>query len=207
MVATAGSPAPADEFLPGDDVIVMHDISWDVYEQLDKARGQSSVPRLTYLDGTLELMVPGEGHELNKCMLARLLEAYAEERDLFLNAYGSWTLKSKKLKRALEPDECYMVGPRSTREVPDLAIEIDWSRPGTMKLEVYRGLEVGEVWSWRNGKIVVRVLRDGAYVEVPRSALFPDLDLEHLLGFVRFDDQTAAVKAYRVALRGRVDVD
>lgn len=52
-------------------------------------RGEQSGTRVAYLHGELELMSPSIKHELLKKMLARLLEAYAEERGIELNGYGS----------------------------------------------------------------------------------------------------------------------
>jgi hypothetical protein len=46
-------------------------------------------------------------------------------------------------------------------------------------------------------------LREGRYVARPGSALLPDLDLALLVSFLELDDQTAAVRAFRAALRAR----
>ncbi len=43
------------------------------------------------------------------------------------------------------------------REAPDLAIEVIWTSGGIDKLESYRGLGVGEVWFWREGRMEVFV--------------------------------------------------
>jgi len=89
------------------------------------------------------------------------------------------------------------------KEVPDIAIEVIFSRGGIDKLEVYRGLDVPEVWFWEDGHLAVFQLGTGAYRAARRSRFLPDLDLEQLLSFVRPDDQTEAVRAYRDALRAR----
>ena len=67
-----------------------------------------------------------------------------------------------------EADECYIFGPRPRDKArPDLAIEVVWTSGGLDKLEVYRRLEVGEVWFWKDGVIAVHVLdRDGELGEV-----------------------------------------
>jgi hypothetical protein len=44
-------------------------------------------------------------------MIARLLEAYAEEKNVTLNGFGSWTIKSEPDERGAEPDECSSLGP------------------------------------------------------------------------------------------------
>jgi Uma2 family endonuclease len=140
------------------------------------------------------------GHEWFKKTVARLVETYAEELDLPLNGVGSATLKRRLKQAGAEADECYFLGP--IRGMPQLAIEIAWSRGALNKLEVYRRLGVEEVWIWRKGKLEIHVLRGARYVRSKKSELLPELDLDWLLEFVDVDDQTGAVKRWRKALRG-----
>lgn len=199
----------AEELPDVDQRVFLHDVSWDVYKALDAARGESAVPRITYLDGVVELMSPGISHERIKKTLARLVEAFADARDLDLRGYGSWTLKKKRKKRGAEADECYILGPgpedRKGKRVPDLAIEVVWTSGGIDKLAVYRGLGVREVWIWKKGRIAVFVLEDGEYREVERSALLPDLDIALIGRLALLEDQRQAVKTLRAALRGEPD--
>jgi Uma2 family endonuclease len=181
--------------------IVLRGLRWKDYEALLRIRGERAVPRMTYLEGELELMSPSSRHETVKKMIARLLEAHAVERGLVFNGYGSWTLKDRRLERGLEADECYVLTTGKPK-VPDLAIEVVRSSPLVDKLEVYRGLGVREVWVWRDGAITIHRLRRGRYAVIPRSELLPELDLELLLGFVDREDQTAAVREYQARLRG-----
>ena len=71
------TPEPIDE--QRDQVVVMRDVSWAVYQMLLDARGEQPRPRLAYLDGELEIMTTSQRHEVGKKMLARLLEAFAGE--------------------------------------------------------------------------------------------------------------------------------
>src|SRR5439155_5576949 len=73
--------------------VTLHDVTWEQYEALLEMRGDRAGVRMAYLQGELELMSPSRSHEGIKKTLARLLEAYAEERGLDLNGFGSWTLK------------------------------------------------------------------------------------------------------------------
>ncbi len=183
----------------GDQRVVLDGVSWEVYESLLRSRGERSVPRLTYLDGSLEIMSPSARHELIGIMIARLVYVYAEEKDLFCNGIGRWTIRRKKIG-GLEPDECFTLGAgRKTR--PDLAVEVNTSRPGLAKLEVYRRLGVREVWIWYRGKLAIHVLDGKRYRVQARSALLPELDLDQLLSFIDTEHQMRAVKAYRQALR------
>ena len=76
--------------------------TWKEYEVLLAMRGDSARPRLTYLEGVLELANPGRDHELDKTMLARLLEAYTEELDIDLVGMGSSTLEDRAKERGAE---------------------------------------------------------------------------------------------------------
>ena len=128
-----------------------------------------------------------------------MLEIYALERGLPLNGYGSTTFRKRAKERGLEPAECYCVGP--LKEVPDIAVEVVLSSGGIDKLDVYRGLDVPEVWFWEDGRLAIWQLGTDGYRAAARSRFLPDLDLVQLLGFLRPHDQTEAVRAYRDALR------
>lgn len=103
-------------------------------------------------------MSPSRGHEWTRKTLARLLEAWAEERGIGLEGIGSWTLKSPCRKRCAEPDAFYEVG-ETPKDRPDVAIEVAWTHGGLDKLEVYRGLRVREVWLSEDGAIHIHSLR------------------------------------------------
>lgn len=183
-----------------DQRVILHDVSWAQYEVALKMRGESSGTRIAYLEGELELMTPSYSHEEIKTTIARLLEAYADEREIELTGAGSWTLKKRARKRGAEPDECYLIGPRR-KPVPDLVIEVVWTGGGLDKLDIYRGLRIPEVWFWREGAIEVHVLSPDGYARRSRSSVLPKLDLALLARFVPAESQSRAVRAYREALR------
>ncbi len=181
--------------------VVLHDVSWPEYEGLLKSLGNKHPSlRLTYLEGSLEIMTTSPEHERIKTLLARLVEIWAMERDVQLEGYGSATFRRKAAKRGLEPDECYVLGGKLV-DVPDIAIEVVHRHGGIDKLAVYQGLGVPEVWFWENETVVPYVLGKKGYRKLRASRLLPDLDLAQLGDFVRgAKDQTSAVKAFRAAL-------
>lgn len=202
-MATALAPAP-EVVASVDQVVRLYDVRWDDFERILAIRGERAGLRVTYLEGVLELMSPSRGHEGKKTIIGRLLEAYAEVAGLKLDGFGSWTLKNRSKERAVEPDECYVLDdPDQRKRMPDLAIEVDWSHSGMNKLEVYRGLGVGELWTWRDGRIEVHVLERGRYHRREESRLLPALDLERLARFLDEPDQTGAVRRYRAELERR----
>jgi Uma2 family endonuclease len=177
---------------------VLRDIAWADYQRLLELRGEGSVPRLTYLDGELELMTPSVDHEGLKTRLRRLIEAYAELCGIPLEGFGSWTLRSELQRRGVEADECYAIGPLSgTPEIPDFAIEVIWTRGGIDKLEVYRGLGVREVWIWQGRQLRIYTLDNDAYRTVARSCFLPGLDPRLIVECMDAPSQTEAVALLR----------
>src|SRR6266540_1870638 len=196
-MATTSAAAPTAQRAE-DQRVTLHDVSWSDFELILQIRGDRAGIRVTYLNGALELMTPSVDHEGIKKTIARLLEAFAEEKRLPFNGFGSWTLKNARRARALEPDECYSLTlGRPTS--PDLAIEVVWTSGGIDKLEVYRGLGVREVWFWREGAIEISVLTADRYVRRERSGLLPDLDLAELASHIDPENQTESVRRYRQA--------
>lgn len=203
--AKPAKPAPGTSTAPPPDMdqrVILFGMTWKDYEILLAVRGDQSGVRMAYLNGAIELMSPSINHEGIKKTIARIVEAYGDERGLDLNGYGSWTLKNALVERGLEPDECYVLG-EVHKDVPELAIEVVWTSGGLNKLEIYRSLGVGEVWIWeRDRGIEVHLLRDGRYEKAPRSALLPELDLALVERFATAPNQAQAVRAFRAALRG-----
>lgn len=204
-MASPPAPAaiPAGEYVPtADERIVMYNVPWSHFEVQLALRGDASVPRMAYLDGALELMSPSKGHERTKSYLGRLVEVFALERGMVLSPYGSWTLKGAPELAGVEPDECYIVGPDQDKDRPDLVIEVIWTSGSIDKLEIYRRLQVSEVWFWKNNALSVHVLSEGRYQTAERSALLPALDLALLCTFMDRRSATEAMRDFRDALRG-----
>jgi Uma2 family endonuclease len=124
------------------------------------------------------------------------------DRGIEFIAVGSWTLKQEEKRSGAEPDECYILGDE-TRDVPNLAIEVEWTRQGIDKLEIYKNLGVEEVWFWRKGVIEVYVLTKGKFARTQRSRHLPDLDLELLASMLDREKTSQAVRDFRKALAER----
>lgn len=210
MSGVAESLASYERVEPGrrarlrdDERVVLHQRTWADYEALVEMRDEKAVPRITFLDGEIELMAPGILHEDDKKKLARIIEAWADETGQFLDGFGSWTLKNEKKKAGGEPDECYVVKERSrdTLQRPDFAIEVARTSGGLPKLELYRRLRVREVWFWIDGELRFFALHGRAYVERDRSEVLPALDPALVRRAMREPTQPAAVRVLRAALR------
>jgi Uma2 family endonuclease len=182
---------------------LLFDVPWATYVTLRDALDTARV-HMTYLAGSLELMSPSLLHEEESKLIARLLEAWAEEHDVDLRGFKSATFRSEVQARGAEPDECYTLGPMAKDALPQIAIEVVVASPLLDKLDVYAGLGVAEVWIWHSASrnFAVHRLSGRRYEAVAGSELLPRLDLGLLASFVRAgENHTALVKAYRAALR------
>jgi Uma2 family endonuclease len=201
VVVDASQRIPAGEHVPSaDQRVVMYGVPWSHYETQLALRGESPVPRITYVDGVMELMSPSKDHERIKTYLGHLVVTYAVVRNIDLSTYGSWTLHSAPKTSGIEPDECYIIGLDQSKSVPDLAIEVRWTSGGIDKLEAYGRLGVREVWIWHDERIDVFVWLNGKYERRSASECLPGLDLELVTKLLEQPTVTHAIRALRSAL-------
>jgi Uma2 family endonuclease len=179
--------------------VILEGIDWWQFESFLAIRGDRAGVRVTYLEGQLEIMSPSQSHEMLAKLIARLLEAYADEKGLVFEGYKSMTLRNAPKLRGIEPDECYAVG--AAKESPDLAVHVIWTHGGIDKLDVYGGLGVREVWIWKAEELKTYELRGGAYVEIEQSAVIAGLATSFIRTFLDCETQTEAVRKLRSALR------
>jgi len=185
-----------------DHYVHLSGVTWADYLRLLEIRGDHSAPRITYVEGTLEIMSPSRTHDEIKSYIGCLVEAWCLERGIEFTPYGSWTLKNKRAKRGVEADECYVFGPEPKRKRrPDVAIEVVWTSSGIDKLDVYRKLGVREVWYYEDGRIQVHVRKGVHYERVAESEALPGIDLEQLVSFLDRPTASQAIRDYQNLLR------
>lgn len=196
---------PADPGAPNreDHFVHLRGATWADFERVLEIRGEHSAPRISYLDGTLEIMSPSKPHEGIKSMIGCLVEVWCLENEITFSTYGSWTLKDELKESGAEPDECYVFGRDASAERPHLAIEVVWTSGGLDKLEIYRRLGVAEVWNWERGRLEVAVLRGERYELVPESTVLPGIDLDELASYIERPTTSDAIRGYQAALRRR----
>ena len=182
-----------------DQRVILNGIDWWQYEAFLAIRGDRAGVGVTYLEGQLEIMCTSRTHGWRTKLIARLLEAYADEKGLVFEGYGSMTVRNAPEQRGIEPDECYTVG--AAKDSPDLAVEVIWTHGGIDKLDVYRGLGVREVWIWTKEEFQAYELRGDAYVEISQSVVIPGLAPSFIRQFLDCETQTEAVRKLRAALR------
>lgn len=183
--------------------ITLGNISWQQYETLVTTLSPRPSLRLSYNQGLLEIMTTSSQHEMIRSLIGRLLETYAWVENLDSYSYGSTTFRNETAVRGLEADESYCIGQR--REIPDLAIEVVITSGGIDKLEIYKGLGIGEVWFWQDDCFTLYqwVNAIAGYQEIERSQLLPNLDLDLLCQFIDPEQEPQMVRAYHQALQNQ----
>ena len=170
-------------------------VSWEDYERLLHYLGDSLRYRITYLDGTLEIMSPSRNHEFSKKNIARLLEAYLNQAEIDYWGLGSTTFRKQNQKSGKEPDECYCIG--TEKQFPDIAIEVIVSSGGVDNLEVYKRLGIKEIWFWQNDCLTIYYLNQkGEYQQQNKSVILPELNINLLASYVTASNPRIAVKEF-----------
>lgn len=180
--------------------ITLYDVSWEKFEAIESALEGFAGVRLVYLDGTLDIMTPlSDEHEDGKSTIGWLLELYFIEKGIRAYARGSKTIGNIGLGGRKEPDESYNL--HNKKDIPDLVIEVVVTSGGVNVLEIYRRIQVPEVWFWRKSQLSLYCLREQQYEQVEQSELLPELDLALLVRCANMPDQYDAILEFRNALR------
>jgi len=171
--------------------VILHHISWSLYEQLLAAHEDKSSPRFVYDRGELEITVPSYEHEeLNRLINDFVVVIAIEWNIEYCNA-GSTTFKREDLERGFEPDSCFYVqhagqiaGKKrldlTVDPPPDLVLEVDITHPSLDKLSIFAAVGVPEVWRYDGERVRMLALVGESYVEREQSLAFPTLQSEHL---------------------------
>jgi Uma2 family endonuclease len=178
--------------------LILTGISWNKYDKLLNDLTDNSLYRLTYLSGILEIMSPSRRHEMSKKNIARLLEIYLEIAEIDFWGLGSTTLKTQEKQAGKEPDEAYCL--YTDKKIPDLVIEVIITSGSIKILEVYRRLEVPEVWLYQDDQLNIYSLKNNQYSLVNTSQLLPHLDLNLLTQFIDHPNPRMAIKEFRKLL-------
>lgn len=184
------APAPEHEGL-----VVLYDVPWSHYETLVELFKDRRSLRLTYYQGTLEIMSPSSLHEWCKEVFANLVRSLAGGLKIDYMSFGSTRYKSELRARGVEPDACFLIASYRPdikwREYdpavgpsPDLVIEIDLTSGSSIRLKTYADMGVSEVWRFDGEDLTILVLRDGAYVVADRGPSFPLAPADRLAALV-----------------------
>ncbi|MBW4492459.1 MAG: Uma2 family endonuclease [Oscillatoria princeps RMCB-10] len=218
MVNTAETPTleSPPETPSAEQRVVFHNISWQAYEQILAALGESRSSRLTYDQGTLEITMPLEEHESATRLIELFIRILVVELGLKIKTMGSTTLNRPDLQKSAEPDNCYYIQNQpkvagktvdlNTDPPPDLIVEIDITYTNIQKLNLYASMGVAEFWRY-NGKILrIYQLQERQYIEVENSPTFARSIKEQLYQFLEEAklDEVQAEKSLRAWVQQEV---
>ena len=161
---------PTSEEL-GESRFLIHCLDWDGYVKLLKLFGDDG-PRVSYLDGVIELMSPGPLHEERSHVLGTMITLLTMELDIPAKGQASTTYKRSKRKRGFEADQCFylaslgLIRGKDLKTLkplppPDLAIEVEVTSALLDKLDIYAGMGVPEVWRHNQDGLTILVLGAG----------------------------------------------
>jgi Uma2 family endonuclease len=189
---------------------VLHNVSWDEYEELLNELGDGYAVRIAYTEGELELMSPLYRHEGYKEALTAMVRILGKACQQRVQAAGSLTLKRKSARRGAEPDTCFYLQSaariRGQRDIdlrydppPDLVVEVDVTSKSTSKMGTYARFGVPEFWCYDGKHFRMYELQDGHYVECEASQAFPFVGRNDLIPFLEqsFDEsQDEALESF-----------
>jgi len=93
---------------------LLEGVPWWTYVALrDALDGAGNHTRMTYLEGRLELMSPSQIHGEEKELLGRLLETWADEKDVDLRGFGSTTYRTEPSAGGWKRTDVIPSAPRS----------------------------------------------------------------------------------------------
>lgn len=194
--------------------IVLGDVGWDTYKRLSADLESSPSIRLSYLDGSLEIVQVEAGHEIVCDILDEVVRVAAEASFLDSANAGCVTMELPHLEMAVQADSVYYLGENAARAkaqsrldvaslTPDLVVEVEPFGFGAETRPLYSRIEVPEVWSFRQ-ELSIYVLIGGRYHASARSAIFPWLVPDDVTQYVLelCGGETPAVQV-REAFRAR----
>ncbi len=196
--------------------VVLHGVDWDEYSRLLRAFAERHSVRLTYDRGVLEIMTPLYRHDKWGRFLGYLIGAMTEELGLPIARGGSTTLRRRRRKRGLEPDESFWIAnePRvrsighlnlRTDPPPDLAVEVDVTSSSMNRMAIYAALGVPEVWRLDATGLTFHVLQaDSTYAPATFSRSFPTVcapDISRFLALLGQEEENEIVRQFRTWVR------
>jgi len=203
--------------LPEKASVTFQDVSWDEYEELLEQVGEAPGLRISYDNGSLQVMTISSEHEKYAFFINSLIAGIRLRLRMNILAFGSATMRKRKRKKGNEPDACFYVQTASlignriqldfeTDPPPDIAVEIDVHHDSRSKFPIYAGLGVPEIWRYDGQAMTIyHLAKDAAeiqaplYVEQDTSAALPMLNsqiLTETIERMRRDGELNALLAF-----------
>ncbi len=170
--------------------VVYRGVTWGFYRQLVDSIPQGSGLHVDYDGRDLQVMTKGLDHEDFRWLFGLFIAVVTEELAIPYKGLGETTWARPTIARGLESDQCYLFAPeklaqftaarrRGSRDIadypnPDLAVEVDISRPEVDRAAIYAALQVVEIWRFHGGQVFMeRLTSQGTYEAVVSSGFLP----------------------------------
>jgi len=200
-----------------DSPLVLHNISWEMYEGLLEVFAEHPGIAMTYYKGMLEIMTPLPEHERYSWTIGRLLVVLSEELNLEILGLKSTTWRLASAGVGKEADECFYIQHEAqmrgklkidlTKDPPpDLVIEVETTHSSINMMAIYADLKVPEVWRYRQGNLNIYLLIDGVYKESETSWAFGSFPVKKLTEFMQLDSEkgeNARMREFREWVRSQ----
>jgi Uma2 family endonuclease len=177
---------------PGPQHMVLTCVSWSSFEKIVDALSEHHL-RITYDQGTLELMSPMSIHELWKAQFSHLFAVLVRVLRISIKNYASPTMRKVDVAKGIEPDTCFYLASgsrlRDRREIdldrddppPDLAIEIENTTSVLDRMGIYASMGVPEVWTFDGATLQAhRLVAGPKYEAVATSPQLPFVPLDEV---------------------------
>ncbi len=191
----ANYPALVEQ-LPADSTLVVRGVRWEDYEELLEAIGEASGLRISYNEGTLQIMTVGSEHESYSRLIDSLVRLVSLRLRIRVLSFGSATMKKPGKRKGLEPDGCFYVQTAAaignklqldfeSDPPPDIAVEVDLHHESLSKFPIYAALGIPEVWRYDGEALIIYHLQNDQYIVAEASQALPVLTATTLSEFLR----------------------
>lgn len=205
------------EQLPPDSTLILRDVSWEAYEELLDAVGEAKHLRISYDQGTLQIMTLSSEHEVYSYLINDLVRLLSIRLRIKVLCFGSATMKKPRRNKGLEPDVCFYVQSAalignniqldfSSDPPPDIAVEIDVHHESLSKFPIYAALGVSEIWRYDGQSLTIYHLKEDTYTVAESSLALPMLASSTLTEFLsrsKHEDQYEILLAFENWLQAR----
>jgi len=181
--------------LPEDAVVTWHNVSWEEYEQLLDQVGEASGLRISFDNGTLQVMTLSPEHEHYADFIKSLATIISLRLNIRIRPFGSATMRRRKKGKGNEPDACFYVQTAAaignkihldfeTDPPPDIAVEVDIHHDSQSKFPIYAALGVPEIWRYDGQEMTIYRLEQDRYIKTEVSQALPMLSSRILTEFL-----------------------
>ena len=195
MITETANYAALVEQLPCDAILVLHNVTWDDYEDLLAEVGEARGLRISFNDGTLTVMTLSSEHEKYALFINRLIFTLSFRLRIEVLFFGSATMRKREKSKGNEPDACFYVqtagaiGNRihlnfAVDPPPDVVVEVDIHHDSRDNYPIYAALEVPEIWRFDGQEMTIYHLQEDDYVLAEASRALPMLNCQVLTEYV-----------------------